>query len=176
MGERGKGRETGTAAGEGGVQNGLSVLGWRLRKLSLSGFHTIVGLTTGVLTITGALVAIPDFFKPPRGKGEVVAIVQDSTTDKTISDATVEILNGQNAVLTTVTSNWFGKAHYPLEEGQYRVRVSHPKFRAEVQPVYVRPGETAEIHVRLRPGSSAPIEKAARVIKEGVNAIRRLFD
>lgn len=83
---------------------------------------------------------------------------------------TVEILNAQNVLLTTVTPNWFGKARYPLEEGQYRVRVSHPKFRAEVQPVYVRYGETAELRVGLRPGSSAPLEKAERVIKEGVTA------
>ncbi len=148
----------------------------RLRaSLSFSALQTTVAITAGILSIASAVIAIPDFFKPPRGKGEVVAIIQDAKTDRVIADATVEILNPQNALLTTVTSGWFGKARYSLEEGQYRVRVSHPKFRAEVQPVYVRHGETAELHVRLRPGSSAPLEKAERVIK-GVNVIRRLFD
>jgi hypothetical protein len=47
-------------------------------KISLSKLQTFVSLTAGLLSIIGALVAIPNFFKPAPGKGELVAIVRDA--------------------------------------------------------------------------------------------------
>ena len=158
---------------------GRSLFGARLPRLTLSfsGLQASIGLTAGILSIAGALFSIPHFFSPPPppGKGEIVAIIQDAKTEKAVSDAVVEILTPQNAVVTTVTPNYFGKARSALPEGQYRVRVSHPRFGAEVRTVQVAPGHTAEVQVRLRSGTSSALHQAARIVDEGVVAVRRLF-
>jgi PEGA domain len=155
----------------------MEPLGKRLASLnfSLSGAQTIIGLTAGILSILGALLAAPGHFKPAPGKGRVVTVIQEAKTDKSITDATVEIMTAQNALITTLSPNFFGKAKHSLEEGQYRVRVSHPKFAAELRQIQVIRGETTEIKVRLRSGASAPLREAERLIDEGVGAIRRMF-
>ena len=141
-------------------------------NVNLSMFQTVVGLTAGAVSILGALLAVPNYFKPAIGKGEVVAVVVDAKTEKAVSNATVEILTLNNAVVTTVNSGFFGKASYTLEEGQYRIRVKHPKFGAEVRHVQVVSGQSAEVRVQLRSGASAPLHE---VLGEGVNAVKRLF-
>ena len=141
-------------------------------NVNLSMFQTVVGLMAGALSILGALLAVPNYFKPAIGKGDLVAVVVDAKTEKAVSNATVEILTLNNAVVTTLTSGFFGKANSTLEEGQYRVRVKHPKFGAEVRHVQVVSGQTAEIRVQLRSGVVAPLHD---VIGEGVNAVKRLF-
>jgi carboxypeptidase family protein len=160
----------------GALGNVRGLLG-RAPRLSvkLSTFQTVVGLTAGALSILGALLAVPNYFKPAIGKGEVVAVVVDAKTEKAVSNATIEILTLNNAVVTTVTSGFFGKASSTLEEGQYRIRVKHPKFGAEVRHVQVVSGQSAEVRVQLRSGASAPLHEADRVIGEGVNAVKRLF-
>ncbi len=145
-------------------------------NVPLSTVHTVVGLTAGILSILGALVAVPSFFKPAPGKGEVMAVVVDAETEKGISDATVEILAPDNAVVTTLEPNFFGKARHALDEGQYRIRVTHPKYAAEVRNVRVVLGETAEVRVRLHAGASRPLQAAGRLIDKGVSAVRRLFE
>ena len=144
-------------------------------NVNLSMFQTVVGLTAGFVSILGALLAVPNYFKPAISKGEVVAVVVDAKTEKAVSNATVEILTLNNAVVTTVNSGFFGKASSTLEEGQYRIRVKHPKFGAEVRHVQVVSGQSAEVRVQLRSGASAPLHEAERVIGEGVNAVKRLF-
>jgi carboxypeptidase family protein len=144
-------------------------------NVNLSMFQTVVGLTAGFVSILGALLAVPNYFKPAIGKGEVVAVVVDAKTEKAVSNATVEILTLNNAVVTTVNSGFFGKASSTLEEGQYRIRVKHPKFGAEVRHVQVVSGQSAEVRVQLRSGAPAPLHEAERVIGEGVNAVKRLF-
>jgi Carboxypeptidase regulatory-like domain len=157
-----------------------SPLRQRLSALSpaLSGVQTVVGLTTGLLSIGGVLLAIPGFFSTPPPAptmGQIVAIVEEAKTEKAITDAKVEILTPQNALITTVTPNYFGKARHSLEEGLYRIRVSHPRYAAEVRQVQVVRGQTAEVHLRLRAGSSSPLAQAERVVREGVGAVRRIF-
>ena len=146
-------------------------------NVSLSSFQRFVGLAAGLVSIVGAIVAVPSFFKspPPPTKGQIVAVIEEAKTAKAITDARVEILTPKNALVTTVTPNYFGKARHDLEEGQYRIRVSHPQYGAEVRQVVVVKGETAEIHVRLRAGSSSPLAGAERMVKEGVGAIKRIF-
>jgi hypothetical protein len=100
--------------------------------------------------------------------GQIVAIVAEAKTEKAITDAKIEILTLQNALITTVTPNYFGKARQSLEEGPYRIRVSHPRYAAEVRQVHVVKGQTAEVHLRLRGGSSSPLDQAERVVREGV--------
>lgn len=155
--------------------SGPGLRGLARLNVSLSGLQTAIGLTAGIVSIAGALFAIPGFFTPAPGKGEVVAIVQDAKTEKAVSDATIEILTPQNAVVTTLTPNWSGKARYTLDEGHYRVRVSHPRFAAEIRQVQVVSRQTAEVRVQLRAGASSALRHAERVIDEGVSAMRRLF-
>ena len=166
-----------TAAAESTVGGALASVRGLLGRVprlnvNLSMFQTVVGLTAGVVSILGALLAVPNYFKPAIGKGEVVAVVVDAKTEKAVSNATVEILTLNNAVVTTVNSGFFGKASYTLEEGQYRIRVKHPKFGAEVRHVQVVSGQSAEVRVQLRSGASAPLHE---VLGEGVNAVKRLF-
>src|SRR3989475_12954013 len=112
-------------------------------NVNLSMFQTVVGLTAGVVSILGALLAVPNYLKPAIGKGEVVAVVLDAKTEKAVSNATVEILTLNNAVVTTLNSGFFGKANSTLDEGQYRIRIKHPKFGAEVRHVQIMSGQTA---------------------------------
>ena len=168
--------DTGTA----GPSGGLMALWQRLSTLSpaLSRFQTFVGITTGLISIGGVLVAVPGLFKTPPPEptmGQIVAIVAEAKTEKAITDAKIEILTLQNALITTVTPNYFGKARHSLEEGPYRIRVSHPRYAAEVRQVHVVKGQTAEVHLRLRGGSSSPLDQAERVVREGVGLVKRIF-
>lgn len=140
-------------------------------NVSLSRFQTVVGLSAGILSIIGALLAAPNYFRPAVGKGDLVAVVFDAKTEKAVSNATVEILTLNNAVVTTLNSGFFGKANSTLAEGQYRIRVQHPKFGAEIRHVQIVSGQTAEIRVQLHSGAS-PLQEA---IGDGVSAVKRLF-
>lgn len=147
-------------------------------NVSLSGFQTIVGLAAGLVSVGGTLLAIPSFFQtppPPFSKGQIVAVIEDAKTAKAISDARVEIFTPKNDLVTTVTPNYFGKARQELEEGPYRLRVTHPKYAAEVKHVVVVKGATAQVHVSMRGGASAPLAEAERIVKESVGAIKRIF-
>ena len=125
-----------------------------LLNIPLSRLQSFVGLAAGIVSITGALVAIPGFFKPAPGKGELVTIVQDAKTEKAVSDATIEILTPQGALVMTLTPNSFGKAHCALDEGHFRVRVSHPRFGDEVREVQVVTTQVTEVRVQLRAATS----------------------
>lgn len=148
---------------------------WAVLHGPLSRVQTIVGLAAGLVSIVGALASATQFFKPAPGMGEVVAVVQDAKSEKAISDATIEILTLHNALITTLTPNSLGRARYTLPEGSYRLRASHPRFGAEVRQIHVLSGQTAEVPLRLRAGSSSPLVHAGRAVNEGVLAVRRLF-
>ncbi len=124
-----------------------------LPNISLSKLQTFVSLAAGILSITGALVAITGIFKPAPGKGELVAIVQEAKTEKAVSDATIEILTPQGAIVTTLTPDSFGKARCALDEGHFRVRVSHPRFGDELREVQVVSRQSTEVRVQLRAAS-----------------------
>lgn len=142
----------------------------------LSRLETVIGVTTGLLSVGAALFGVGEYLKaPPPDKGQIVAIIEDVKTQKALSGATVEILTGKQTVLTSLTTNWFGRASHHLGEGQYQLRVRHPKFAAEVREVQVVSGQTTEIRVGLRAGSGS-LRQVERVIHEGIGAVRRLLD
>jgi hypothetical protein len=120
-------------------------------KISLSKVHTVVGLAAGVLSITLSLVA---FFKPAPDKGKLVAFVQDAKTEKALPDAKIEVLTLADVLVTTLTPNSSGEAHYTLSEGHYRVRVNHPQYASETRDVRLISGQNTEVHVQLRSGRS----------------------
>jgi len=140
------------------------------RNVNLSKFQTGVGLAAGIISIFGALLAVPSYFKPAPGKGDLVAVVVEAKSEKAVSNATVEIFTLNNAVVTTLNSGFFGKANSTLDEGQYRIRIKHPKFGAEVRHIQIVSGQTAEVRVQLH---SEPALREA--ISDGVNAVKRLF-
>jgi hypothetical protein len=129
------------------------------QKPNLSRVQTIVGLAAGLLSISLSLAAL---LKPASNKAELVAVVQDGKTEKAVSDAMVEVLTTEDAVITSLKPDWLGKARFALDEGRYRIRVSHPKYRSEVRDVQLVSRERTEIRLQLR--SSAPLD-----------AVRRLF-
>ena len=139
-------------------------------KAHLSRFQTVVGLAAGIISIVGALLAAPNYFRPAVGKGDLVAVIVDAKTERAVSNATVEILTLNNAVVTTLSSGFFGKANSTLDEGQYRIRIKHPKFGAEVRHVQIMSGQTAEIRVQLHSGP-----QLHEALSDGVNAVKRLF-
>ncbi|MFZ1058182.1 MAG: carboxypeptidase-like regulatory domain-containing protein [Candidatus Rokuibacteriota bacterium] len=127
--------------------------------VSLSRFQTIVGLLAGLVSVFGAVYSVPQFFKPAPGMGEVVALVQEAKSEKAVAGATIEILTAQNALVTTLTPDSLGQVRHALKEGLYRVRVSHPRFSAEVRQIQVFSGQTVEVRVRLRAGSSFSLRR-----------------
>jgi hypothetical protein len=133
---------------------------FRRPNISLSKVQTIVGLTAGTLSIAFSLGA---FLKPASDKAELVAIVQDSKTEKAVSDATIEILTPDDALITTLRPDWRGKVHYKLAEGHYRLRVSHPKYRADIRDVQLISKESTEVRVQLRGG--APLDSVRKFFR-----------
>jgi hypothetical protein len=128
------------------------------QKLSLSRVQAIVGLAAGLLSISFSLAAL---LKPESNKAELVAVVQDGKTEKAVSDAMVEVLTLDDAVITSLKPDWSGKARFALDEGRYRVRVNHPGYRSEVRDIQLVSKEKTEIRLQLR--SSAPLDGVRRL-------------
>jgi carboxypeptidase family protein len=130
---------------------------WNFRQhVSLSKIQTVVGLTAGILSITFSLAA---FFRPASNKAELVAIVQDGKTEKALSDAVVEVLTPSDALVATLTPDGSGKARYKLEEGRYRLRVTHPHYRPEVRDLQLASKESTEIRVQMRADALDPVRR-----------------
>ena len=136
---------------------------------SLSRFQAVVGTLAAVATVVGAAASLVEFVRPAN-TGGLVAIVQAADSHRSISDATIEVLTSQNAIVATLTPDATGRATQALREGVYVVRVSHPRYAAEVRRIHVLPRQTVEIRASLRAGSSSPFEHA---VNNGVNAVRR---
>lgn len=135
--------------------------------LSLSRFQAVVGTLTGIVTITGAVFSLVQFARPAN-TGDLVTIVQAAGSRGSVTDATIEVLTTQNAIVATLTPDSTGRVTQELTEGVYVVRVSHPRYAAEVRRVQVQPRKTVEIRASLRAGSSSPIKRA---VSSGVSAV-----
>ncbi len=137
--------------------------------LSLSRVQAVIGTLAGVATIAGAAFSLVQFARPAN-TGDLVAIVQAAASRRSVPDATIEVLTTQNAIVATLTPDATGRVTQQLTEGVYVVRVSHPRYAAEVRRVQVLPRQTVEIRASLRAGSSSPI---GRAVNDGVGAVRR---
>jgi hypothetical protein len=107
--------------------------------------------------------------------GELVAVVQDATSQQGVADAAVEVLTLQDALVMRLTPDSHGRVHQPLKEGAYRIRVSHPNYSAESRKVQVLPEQTVEVLLALHPGTSATLDKARDAITGGAKAVGRIF-
>ena len=139
------------------------------RRLSLSKFQAVVGTLAGIISITGAGFSVVQFVRPGN-TGSLVAVVQASGSRGSVTDATVEVLTTQDAVVATLTPDSTGRVTQELTEGVYVVRVSHPRYAPEVRRVHVLPRQTVEMRASLQPGSSSPLKRA---VNGGVNAVRK---
>ena len=139
--------------------------------LSLSRFQAVVGTLAGITSITGAAYSLVEL--EPANTGDLVTIVQAAGSRGVVTDATIEVITRENAIVATLTPDPTGRVSQKLAEGVYVVRVSHPRYAPEVRRVQVRPQETVEIRASLqRAGSSSPIKRA---VNGGVRAVRRAF-
>jgi len=139
-------------------------------RLSLSRFQAVVGTLAGIGSITGAAFSLVQFARPAN-TGGLVTIVQAAGSGRSLTDATIEVLTPQNAVVATLTPGSTGRVTRELTEGAYVVRVSHPRYATEVRRVLVLPRQTVEIRATLRAvGSSSPIERA---VNNGKSAVRK---
>ena len=139
--------------------------------LSLTRFQAIVGTVAGITSITGAAFSVAQFARPAN-TGDLVTIVQAAGSRGSVTDATIEVLTTQNAIVATLTPDATGRVTQELTEGVYVVRVSHPRYAPEVRRVQVRPRQTVEFRASLRAGSSSPIKRAAN---SGAGAVKRAF-
>ncbi len=148
-----------------------------MAKPSLSILQSVVGLAAGLISIVGAAYSAVQLFKPGPQFGEVVAIVREAKSDKPVADATIEIFTRDDALVNTLTSVDRGQIRQALKGGTYRVRVSHPRFAAEVRNVQVVAGQTAQVRIQLthRVGGSSPLGAATHAVNEGVGAVRRII-
>lgn len=142
-----------------------------VRRLSLSRVQAVVGTLAGIASITGAALSLVEFARPSN-TGELVAIIQDAGSRRSVSDATIEVLTTQDAIVATLTPDSTGRATQELREGVYVVRVSHPRYAAETRRIQVLPRQTTEFRANLRAGSSSSVERA---VNSGVSAVRKVL-
>ena len=131
----------------------------------------IVGFITGLLTIGGLVLPLVAVMPRSRPQGELVAVVHEAHSRKPVTNASIELLTLQNAIITTLIPKEGGRARYTLKEGVYRLRVTHPKYTAQIRQILVQPGQRAEIFFAL-----TPIAPPSRVVRtEKVGSVRKFF-
>jgi hypothetical protein len=145
-----------------------ATIGGIARRFSLSRIQAVVATLAGITSLVGGVFSVVQFAGPGK-TGALVATVQ-AADSRAVTDATVEVLTVENALVATLKPDSAGQVTRELNEGVYVVRVSHPRYAAEVRRIQVQPQQTIEVKTTLRSGSSSPAERAAR---KGVGAVRR---
>ena len=135
----------------------------------MSRVQAIVGTVAGIVSIAGALFSLTPFARAGN-TGELVATVQEAGSQRSITDATIEVLTTHNDIVATLAPDSTGRATRDLIEGVYVVRVSHPRYAADVRRIQVLSRQTVEIRANLRAGSSSPIQRA---VNDGLRGVRR---
>ena len=145
---------------------------WRERlpvlSIPLSRVQVVVGLTAGMLSISGFLYPALRATRAPLPLGEVVTVVHEAISRRPVTDATIEILTPAHVLVTTLTPRDEGRARHTIKEGTYRVRVTHPRFGPEMRSIEILAGTIAEVRfqlsprpVRARPAAAPKPEPAA---------------
>jgi hypothetical protein len=137
--------------------------------VSLSRLQAVIGTVAGIVSIAGALFSVTPLAQAFT-RGELVTTVQEGASHRGVTDATIEILTAQNDVVATLTPDATGHARQDLKEGVYIVRISHPRYAADVHRVQVLSRQTVEVRATLHAGTSSPIERA---VNDGVRALRK---
>lgn len=147
----------------------LSVLArlGRLLKQPLSRVQAVIGITAGLVSISGALYSSMHASVPPA-QGAVIAIVQQARSQKPVAGATVEVYTARDALVTTLSAKAEGRVRHILREGDYKLRVFHPRYGSEVRQVQVQAWQTSEVRFNLVPrtlASSTPKPAADGAVK-----------
>jgi len=132
----------------------------------LSGLQAMVGIVAGLLSVGGMLAPMVGFAKF-QTHGDFVGVIEEARSRQPILDATVEITTTQSDVVTTLVSMDHGRIRQALKEGQYRVRVNHPRFNPEVRQVKVIAGQTSEVHLVLAP-RPVPVPPSPKAVEKAV--------
>jgi hypothetical protein len=169
---------------------------WATLSRPLSGMQAAVGFCAGLVSVSGVILPFAGVLRASPGYGEVVTIVQDVRSRKPITEATIEILTPQDALVTTLILPQEGRTRRSLKEGAYRIRVSHPRFTTEARQIQVQAGQTTELRVTMGPRRTSPAapptakapapakvpeapakpsETAAKAPDDGVNPLVRFF-
>ena len=151
---------------------GKSAAAWKcvVGTPSFSRVQGFIGTLAGIVSIAGALFSVVQFFRPTN-TGELVTVVQEAGSHRAVTDAAVEVLGADNALVATLTPDAAGRAVRALREGAYVVRVSHPRYAAEERHIRVLPHQTVEIKATLHAGSSS--SAVERTVGGGIRAVRR---
>ena len=136
--------------------------------LSLSRVQSIVAILAGSATVFGAAISLAQI--APSRTGQLVAIVHTAGSPGNVTDATVEVLTRDNALVATLTPDAEGRVTQALREGVYLVRISLPRYAVDVHRIDVQSGQTIEVKTTLRANSSASVD---RTVNKGMNAVRR---
>ena len=138
-------------------------------RLSFSHVQAVIGMLAGTVSVCGALFSVAQFVHPTN-TGELVAVVQDAGSHRAVSDAAVEVLTSENALVATLTLDAAGRAAQSLREGSYVVRVSHPGYAPDVRHIQVLPRQSIEVKASLHSGSASSVDHA---VSGSVRAVRR---
>jgi hypothetical protein len=154
----------------------------RAMKQPLSRVQAVIGIAAGLISISGAVYSSMHVSLPPPAQGEVLAIVQQVRSQKSIPGAIVEVYTPRDALVTTLSVREAGRVRHTLREGDYKLRVFHPRYGVEVRHVQVQARQTSEIRIGLIPRASAAAPappKAATATNDGgavKGFFRKLFD
>jgi hypothetical protein len=145
---------------ESSVREPIVTLLWQ----PLSKAQAMVGITAGLISVGGFVFAKAGPVTTLPTQGQLVAIVQEAHSQKPVLDATLEVSAVGHALVTTRISSEEGRVHQTLQEGQYRVRVRHPKFNPESLVVQVAGGQVSELHFALTPRAMPPPPDVAQPV------------
>ena len=138
-------------------------------RMLFARIQAVIGTVAGIVSVAGALFSVVQFLRPTN-TGELVTVVQEAGSHRAVTDAAVEVLSADNALVATLTPDAAGRVVRTLREGAYVVRVSHPRYTAEERHIQVLPRQTVEIRATLRAGSSSAVD---RTVSGGLRAVRR---
>jgi hypothetical protein len=146
-----------------------------MARVTVSGVQTVVGITAGLISVTGGVYSGIQYLARPA-RGEVVAVVEDARSQRPLPDASIEILAPGDALVATLAPA-AGTARQSLAAGSYRLRVTHPRFAPETRLVDVAAGRTSYVRVRLVPRAreGPRLGQAPRVVRDGFGAIERVL-
>ena len=140
-------------------------------NVSLSRVQAIVGTIAGAISIAGALLSVSPLAQAFTS-GQLVATLQEAGSHRAVTGATIEILTTENHVVATITPDATGRATQDLKEGVYVVRISHPRYVAEVRRIQVFSRQTVELRATMHAGAPSQVDRA---VNDGVRAVRKAF-
>lgn len=132
-----------------------------MEALKLSRLQAVIGLLAGISSLGGAVYSGVSYLTAPA-VGEVAALVREAGTQRPVRDATLEILTPEDALITTLAPAADGWTRFALQEGSYRVRVTHSRLGGETRPVEILGGQTTEVRFSLASRREAQAARAAR--------------